>query len=289
MANAADKEIYPELAGIDSSAPELKADDLRYFFAAIHRLSGILLKPTKAELVKTRIRARLGQMGFESYHEYRKYLETLPADHDEWQVFINLLTTNKTGFFRESGHFDDLVERILPVWQEQGRRKLEVWSAASSTGEEAYTLAMVLDRHLPKNFSYHIHATDIDSEVLQVASNGVYTKAHAEDIPQSYHNCLDVGHGDIEGWLRIKKRLKERISFYQHNLIEPGGPSDVKFDIIFCRNVFIYFSPETVSFVANKLYDLTQAHGFLVVSHSETLQGIEHSWLLRGASVFQKA
>jgi chemotaxis protein methyltransferase CheR len=271
------------------STPDLSEEDLLYFCKVIEDRAGISLKASKRDLIGTRLRPRVRAHGFESFRLYRQYLASLSPNDPEWQVFTNLLTTNKTDFFRESRHFDYLVESILPEWLESKAQTFTVWSAASSTGEEAYTLAMVLDRYLPKDRNFKILATDIDTEVIAKAQNAVYSNAKKEEIPQEYHSrCLDFGKGDVKGWFRIKRHLKERIVFKQHNLIEKMAPAENAFDLVLCRNVLIYFLPETINFVQKKLYSTVKPQGYFFIGHSESLQGLNHCWKTAGPSVFRK-
>ena len=127
----------------ESSQRLLSAADMQFFCEAIAKRAGIWLKPSKLELVQTRLRSRLVALSLESYEEYRDHLNSIPKDDPEWEAFTNLLTTNKTDFFREPAHFDFLTREILPKWLATKQSTFKVWSAASSTGEEAYTLAMI--------------------------------------------------------------------------------------------------------------------------------------------------
>lgn len=267
----------------------LRQDDFTFFSEKIKELAGITLKATKNDLLKTRIRSRLSELGLSSYREYREYLSSLPPEHEEWQKFINLLTTNKTGFFREPKHFEFIVSTFLPEWLKKDEKTLKIWSAACSSGEEAYTLAMVLNKHLPSDRSYKILATDIDTEVIKRGSNAVYPKEALHDIPQVYHSTsIDLGRGEASGWFRIKPQLKEKVVFKQHNLIEMTSPGPEVFDIILCRNVFIYFSPASIELVVRKLHYSAKPGGYLMIGHSESLQGIAHEWELVAPSTLRK-
>lgn len=270
--------------------PALKEKELMYFCEMIEDLAGISLKASKRELVKTRLRTRLLDMGFNSYGDYREYLSSLPKQHEEWQLFINLLTTNKTDFFREPKHFEYLVKKFLPEWLKLNEKILNIWSAASSTGEEAYTIAMILNAHLPKDRDFKILATDIDTDVIKFGQNAVYSMIKKNEIPLDYHwECLDFGKGNASGWFRIKQHLKEKVTFRQHNLVENNLPTfENAFDIIFCRNVFIYFAPSSVEQVAEKLFLSTKPKGNLFIGHSESFQGLRHDWRPVGPSILEK-
>ena len=269
--------------------PSLKDNELQYFCEVIEDLAGIVLKSTKHDLVKTRLRARLVEVGMKSYAEYQNYLKSLPREHEEWQQFINLLTTNKTDFFREPKHFDHLIKTFLPEWLKTNEKTLKVWSAASSTGEEAYTIAMILDRHLPKGKDFKILATDIDTEALETARNAVFPISKKGEIPAEYQKgCVDFGKDDVKGWFRIKPILKDKVIFKRHNLIEKTAPDADTFDLVFCRNVFIYFAPSSIEFVVRKLHRSTKPNGLLYIGHSESLHSLKHEWQLVAPSVLKK-
>lgn len=270
--------------------PELTEADLLYFCTVIKDRAGISLKPAKHDLVRTRLRARVIANGFKSYKEYRDYLKSIPANHSEWQSFTNVLTTNKTDFFREPKHFDFLVQHIIPEWVKSGKKLFRIWSAACSTGEEPYTLAMILERALPTGCDFKILATDIDTEVLKTAENAVYPISKLSEISHEYQlNCLNLGKGEASGWFRIKPRLKEKVFFKQVNLVDSEKPSEESFDLVLCRNVLIYFGQTEINFVQEKLLLATRPSGHLFIGHSETFQGFTHKWKYVGPSIYKKA
>lgn len=273
-----------------SKTPELTEADLLYFCTVIKDRAGIFLKPAKHDLVRTRLRSRVIAHGFKSYKEYRDYLKSLPYNHPEWESFTNVLTTNKTDFFREPKHFDFLAGHIIPEWIKSGKTFFRIWSAACSTGEEPYTLAMLLDRMLPASCDFKILATDIDTEVLKAAENGVYHISKLPEIPPEYQaNCVEIGNREVRGWFRIKPHLKEKVSFKKINLIDAERPSEDSFDLVLCRNVLIYFGKNEIEFVQEKLLQATRPCGHLFIGHSETFQGIDHKWKSIGPSIYKKA
>lgn len=284
MSTAALKFVSPNV-----ELSQLEAEDLQYFSEKIKALAGIHITSSKKDLVRTRLRTRLLELGLESYSEYRECLKKLKPCDPEWQVFTNLLTTNKTDFFREPAHFDFLIEKIIPEWLTKNKREFKVWSAASSTGEEAYTLSMVLDHALPKGYSYKIFASDIDTKVIQRASNAVYPKTKLVEIPEEYQkSSIDLGQGNVSAWFRLKKHLKDNATFAQHNLISEKIPSEAPFDLILCRNVLIYFEPKTIQAIQEKLFQATAQGGYLFIGHSESFQGLQHQWKPMAASIFKK-
>jgi chemotaxis methyl-accepting protein methylase len=256
----------------------------------LRELTGISLSEVKVGLVQSRLRHRLLSMDFASFDAYVSYLKTLPLDHDEWQSLINQLTTNKTDFFREPSHFQYLLENVVPAWRKSGRNELLVWSAACSTGEEPYTLAIVLaDYCRPRGIPFRIVASDIDTEVLDRAQNGVYPQSRLGEVPEPYRRfAFDAGTGDIARWMRVKRTIQASVEFRQCNLISPSYTWTTPFDVIFCRNVFIYFTPETVNEVASRLFMAASPGAVLFIGHSETLQSAGCAWSYVQPSIYRK-
>jgi chemotaxis methyl-accepting protein methylase len=261
--------------------------DFRHFSALIKHLAGIHMAPAKMPLVQGRLRQRVGELGLKTFADYREHLARLPAGHEEFQVFVNLLTTNKTEFFREPRHFQFLAEWARDFWRKAAGRSLRIWCAASSTGEEPYTLALVLARL--GGGPFEIVASDIDTEVLARAERGVYPVQKLAEVPQEYRDPgFDLGRGQISGWMRIKPEHRRRVTYFQHNLIDPALPGEGEFDLIFCRNVLIYFRPETCEQIVNKLCRAVRPGGLLFIGHSESLQNVKTPWKPLRASVYQK-
>lgn len=267
---------------------DLEPSDLDYFCQAIEARAGIALKASKVDLIRTRLRSRVEASGQGSFHAYRRWLESLSPQDPEWVEFTNLLTTNKTDFFREAKHFDHLIQSVLPEWLDGGAQTFKVWSAASSTGEEAFTLAMILNRYLPEGKDFRILGTDIDTNVIATAQNAVYSMNRKSEIPAEYQSHLEVGQGEARGWFRIAPHLKERVTFKSHNLMDRTVPGENIFDLVLCRNVLIYFAPKTIEFVQSKLYAATRPGGYLYIGHSESFQGIHHKWISMDSSVYKK-
>jgi len=270
------------------AAASLSSEDFAFFREALEANSGISLSQTKQGLLISRLRSTLEDLGLGSFAEYRKFLETRPEADSAWTNFVEMMTTNKTDFFREEKHFDYLVNHVLPTWSPD--KPLNAWSAACSTGEEPYTLAMVLDRHLPPASNFRILASDIDSNVLQVAAEGVYPSSRIrEQVPVAYREgAIDFGSGQIENWARVKPRLKKTVTVKVHNLVEESYPGEEIFDLIFLRNVLIYFAPETIRFVVEKLSRSAKPGALLFISHSESLNNIPTSWKSVAPSIYRK-
>lgn len=268
---------------------ELSAEEFDYFRSKIFDLAGISMSPAKINLLQTRLRARVLALGFSNYEQYRKHLEGLPDDNSEWEIFVNLLTTNKTEWFREPKHFDFIVNKFLPHWKKLGKNHLNVWCAASSTGEEPYTLSLILNQALEgSNITYSIDASDIDTKVLGIAQNGVYPKSSLEQIPEEYHSHFSVGVQELSNWVKVKKTIKAPISFHWLNLIEYPYPLEKSYDLILCRNVLIYFNNETIAKVAENLFKQAANNSVLITAHSESLQNVKSSWKYLSPSIYLK-
>jgi len=252
------------------------------FREMIFRIAGISLADSKKPLVAGRLHRRLRHFGLASYAEYFKLLGQQP---DELQTAVDLLTTNETHFFREPKHFEFLRQRVLPG--HDGVRPLRIWSAASSSGQEAYSLAMVLSDALGGS-PWEVFGSDISTRVLAQARSGQYDLGQAHEIPKAYLQtyCLK-GVGSQDGTFIIDPEVKKRVSFRQINLNE-RLPDVGVFDVIFLRNVLIYFQPETKRTVVRRLLDKLRPGGWFVVGHSESLNGIVDGLRVEAASVYRK-
>lgn len=266
----------------------MKDEDFEYFKVLVFDLCGITVNEKKRDLLLTRLSSHLKNSTFETYSDYRRYLQGLNHDHPEWQAIINIMTTNKTDFFREMRHFDYIEEVLIPYWVKNKKTEVLIWSAACSTGEEPYSLAMFMEEKLPKDISYKIIASDIDTNVISKAKNAVYSISKENEIPDSFQKYIQRGKGNIEAWFRIKSQVKSKIEFRQFNLIEDQMPESIKFDLILCRNVMIYFSREIVEKVAINLSRSCHNDGELFIGHSESLQGTKTPWSVLTPSIYGK-
>ncbi|HEX5204064.1 CheR family methyltransferase [Paractinoplanes rhizophilus] len=250
---------------------EIGPAEFTYITGLLHRETGIRLAPGKEALVAGRLDKRLRNLGMADYPEYVHYLRTQPASSPEMVQLINLLTTNETFFFREQQHFQFLRDVVVP--DRDRARPLRLWSAASSTGEEAYTAAMVLSDALP-DAPWEIVGTDISSRVVDNARLGIYPITAAAKIPRPMLRkyCMR-GREEYDGTMAVNRRLRARVSFRQDNLMGQLGHLG-RFDVIFLRNVMIYFDPETKRELVLRLQDMLHPGGYLIVSHSESLNGI---------------
>lgn len=273
--------------------PQLSHEAYEYISKLIRSKAGIMLEENKKIMIQSRISRRLRALNLEDYDAYIKHLDYHP---DEITHCVNALTTNKTDFFRENDHFDFLKRHFLkgtvlhhpPTYHE---RPIYIWSAACSMGHEVYTLAMVMQEFISgyPEFDYRVLGTDIDTEVLKVAEKGIYKNDILGQIPPSYlSGNLDKGSGKNKGLFKISERLREKTKFRQHNLIDTTQVFPMKFDVIFLRNVLIYFPPDVIEVVINKLSRQLTSKGLLFIGHSETLNGIKHDLHSIGSAVYQK-
>jgi len=231
---------------------------------------GIDFSPEKKTLIASRLNKRLRHYGLTSFSAYFDLMKASPPD-GEMQVAIDLLTTNETYFFREIKHFDFLRNTILA--QRRGDRPFRVWSAASSSGEEAYSIAMLLDDVLGRR-PWEIIGSDISRRVIEKARQGHYVMNRIDGIPKHYLQkyCLK-GTGEHAGTLLIDKIIRERVNFFQANL-KRKLPDVGLFDVIFLRNVLIYFDLPTKQLIVKQLLEKLVPGGYFFIGHSETLKGI---------------
>ncbi|WP_233832004.1 CheR family methyltransferase [Paraburkholderia sp. ZP32-5] len=250
----------------------------------IHETAGIHLSAAKRGLVCGRLARRLQHFRCTSFSQYLVLLEG-DAAGDEAQTAINLLTTNETFFFRESRHFE-MLRRFAALWRER-REPLNVWSAACSTGEEPYSIAMVLDHALGPN-RWDVLGTDISTRVLAHARRGHYTEERARQIPPALlRQYCRKGIGDYAGTLLVERSLRERVRFAQVNL-NARLPDIDMFDCIFLRNVMIYFDIETRRKVVERVCAQLRPGGMLCVGHSESLHQVNDDLVQVAPSVYRK-
>jgi len=260
----------------------LSDKDFNRFRKLIFDLAGITLSEHKRALVYSRLAKRLRANGLENYSDYYELVANADPDSQEIVEFINAITTNKTSFFREPHHFDFLREEIFPAYLEDintnRRKSVRIWSAGCSAGQEPYTLAMTLFEFFGANTSAELKilATDIDTNVLARARQGIYNEEQIEDIPDYLlRKYFLKGKGDREGLAKVGKELQSIIQFDRLNLFDPVWPMKEKLDIIFCRNVIIYFSRDTQRQLIRRMTQHLKPGGYLMLGHSESLHGYE--------------
>jgi chemotaxis protein methyltransferase CheR len=258
----------------------------------VYDQSRINLGPDKKELVSSRLRKRLVALKLDSMESYCDLLRSR-AGEDEVMDLLDAISTNVTDFFREAHHFDFLKSNVLPDWKKNRNRgqPFRVWSAACSSGEEPYTLAVVLAEALAggSDEDWRIQATDISTRVLKKAEHAVYRqerlKLPSADLLRRY---FQKGVGEWDGHFRVKNALREHVQFRRVNLIEWPYPFTEKFHAIFCRNVMIYFDRKTQEQLIPKLAEQLTPGGHLFVGHSESLVGIDHGLESLRPSIYRK-
>ena len=258
--------------------------------ALVSQHTGIALSEAKREMVYSRLVRRLRALRLESFEHYYTLLEA--GDAGELVQFVNAVTTNLTAFFREAHHFDALAATLLPeLMRNQARnRRLRLWSAGCSTGEEPYSIAMVVQETLPaaENWDVKILATDIDSNVLSTASRGIYSEERLSGISRPrLQRWFRKGTGANAGLVRVVPELQALISFRQLNLMH-AWPMRQPFDVIFCRNVVIYFDKATQRRLFDRFANGLDRAGYLVVGHSESLFNITERFALLGKTIYRK-
>ncbi len=250
----------------------------------IHNEFGIKMPDSKKVMLESRLQKRLRCLGIQSFPEYCDFLFSPEGMNNELIHMIDVVTTNKTDFFREPNHFDYLVQKTLPVLM-TGRgaginNTLMVWSAGCSTGEEPYTLAMVLSEFAEKcpgfRFRYMILATDISTRVLDKAKQAIYDHERVEPIPMSMKKkYLLKSRNRSNDLVRITPALRESVRFRRLNFIDGDFGMREPMDIIFCRNVLIYFDRPTQEMILNRFFRHLRPGGYLFLGHSETLHGMD--------------
>ena len=257
--------------------PALPVSDEEFarYQALINREAGIWLAPVKKALLVGRLARRLRELGLTSYGAY---YERVAEDEVERVRLLDAICTNETHFFREPRHFEFLAERVFPAWRAEadaGRRarRIRVWSAACSTGEEPYTLAMALLAAFPAGWELEVLASDLSTKVLDRASAGLWPIEKANEIPDEHLRAFMLkGYGAQEGLMKAGPEIREVVRFARVNLVGdawPGGP----FDLVFCRNVLIYFDRATKIRVVERLVERLDPRGYLFLGHAESLGG----------------
>jgi len=270
---------------LDNLIKQISITDNEYskFKELTYNKIGIELKSNKHSFLESRLIKRLRHYKLNTYEEY---YQLVMRNSDELQLMINQITTNETSFFRENKHFDYLKRKILP----EANNRLKIWSAASSIGVEAYTIAMVIDEVFSRNSKeFDILASDINLDVLSQAKEAIYDLRFSNNIPQEYLNkyCLK-GTDSMNGKFAINNYLKNKISFAQVNLTNSISPKIGKFDIIFLRNVLIYFDIKTKQNVVRNVLEHLKPNGYFFIGHSESLFNINDEVVQVMPTVYQK-
>jgi len=261
-----------------SDADFVKVQDL------IYKRAGISLHDGKHAMVYSRLSRRLRETGHSSFREYLTWLES--HNGSEWQEFINALTTNLTSFFREMHHFKLLHDYLA---ENAAKKTWRLWCSASSTGEEPYSIIMTASEALSSGGKFSLIASDIDSKVLSVASGGIYRIDDLKNVSESQlkHFFLK-GKASNQGMLKIKPAFRELVQFLVINLVGGDWPFKDPFDVVFCRNVMIYFDAATQRHVLERIHRVMSPGGLLFVGHAENFSESRDLFILRGKTVYER-
>jgi len=262
-------------------SPVLSDRDFNRFSAFIYEACGIKLPPIKKTMLSARLQKRLRQLHLDSFSAYLDYVLSPDGQAAELNHMIDVVSTNKTDFFREAKHFDAMNTLVLPDYAQRmthsSHKTLRVWSAGCSSGEEPYTLAMVLDDFFSRypGLDYAILATDICTEVLARAEEAIYTDEVVAPVSPALRNkYLMKGKGTHQGFHRVVPELRRKVTFKRLNFMDRDFGIEQKMDLIFCRNVIIYFDRKTQCALFEKFHRQLSPKGYLFTGHSETLEGI---------------
>lgn len=250
----------------------------------IYQHAGISLHAGKQAMVYSRLSRRLRETGQRSFGQYLQSLESTAANDPEWQEFVNCLTTNLTSFFREEHHFHALATDL----KARTSQSLRIWCNAASTGEEPYSIAMTCAESMGSTGSVKIVASDIDTKVLATASRGVYGADARGLSPERLRAHFLRGKGANSGSIRVKPELARLIEFRAHNLMDARWSLGDPFDIVFCRNVMIYFDSPTQRRVLERIHGVMKPKGLLFVGHSENFTESKDLFRLRGKTVYER-
>lgn len=261
----------------------------------IHKECGIKMTPVKKTMLEARLQKRLRKLKLGTFAEYADYLFSPEGAEQELVHMIDLVTTNKTDFFREPSHFSYLTQTALPELIRRrvagDRRKFMIWSAGCSTGEEPYTLAIVLSEFAEQHqgFNFFILGTDISTRVLEKAASGIYDLESVEPIPAPLKRKYLLRSKDKKkGLVRITPELRERIRFRRLNFMENDFGFREPLDIIFCRNVIIYFDRPTQEKLINRFCQHLIPGGYILMGHSETLHGLDVPLIQAAPTIYRK-
>jgi len=270
--------------GMEPNIKRLTEDEFNKFARLIYDESGIYLKDTKITLLSNRLRKRLQALKIAEFSDYYKYLDSLPLKERtvEYEKMLDVVSTNETYFFRNERHFDALTSECLPhIAKVKTDKRLRIWSAACSTGEEPYTIAICVKEQMKlfPGWGIEILATDIAPSVLEFANIGEYSGRRIEKVPPEILKKYFTQKSADKQVFLINEDVKKLVKFYYHNFFKSPFPKDI--DIIFCRNVMIYFDKKHQVDLVSKFYESILDHGYLFIGHSETLHSISEDFSYR--------
>ncbi len=275
---------------------KMKDKEFQQFSSFIYDKVGIQLPPTKKTMLEARLQKRLKALNFASFEEYGPFVFSQQGQQMELVHLIDVVTTNKTDFFREPGHFSFLTQKALPTLLNRHDRApsqpIRIWSAGCSSGEEPYTLAMVTSEFAAeqRNCRFSIFASDISTRILETAKKAIYPEERTKDIDMHIKKKYLLRSRDRQrGLIRICPELRAMVNFQRINFMDADFGLSEKMDIIFCRNVVIYFDKPTQQNLMRKFHRQLRPGGYLFLGHSETLNGIDVDFKAVGSTVYIKS
>lgn len=268
----------------------IQDNEFKNLQSLIYDKTGIVIKENKRSLLVNRLAKRLRHLGLKSFTEYIKYISSGVRAQPELVELIDAVTTNKTDFYREIKHFHFLEQTVLPAFVQSNKTAMpfKVWSSASSSGEEPYTISITLSEFFSKHagFKFDILGTDISETMLRQCVSGVYQKLKVHPIPPH----LLKKYFTVNGMdYKVKPELAKPVTFKKLNLLQDFQRTLRGMDVIFCRNVMIYFDKGTQETIVNKMYDVLKPGGYLFIGHSETLHGMNTKYTYVSPSVYRKS
>jgi chemotaxis protein methyltransferase CheR len=268
--------------------------EYRLFRDLIKRNAGISYSRQKVATLQRKLAVRLTHLGLDTYASYYRYLVNDTRGGQELRQLINTITVDRTEFFRHARQFELLANIVLPQMEKQkeATKKLRIWSAGCATGQEAYSIAMVVAERFGKEESWDIKilASDIDTDALKFAWKGIYASDCMDKVPLEYVNkYLSKGTGKQAGFYSVSQALRKNILFRRLNFTEGRFPFRSPVDIIFCRNVLIYFDAHLKKKLIDSFFRVLEPEGFLCLGASESLIGLDNRFALIGHSTYQKA
>jgi len=272
-------------AGLDFQVSDR---EFQQFRELLHEESGIALSNEKKTLLISRLSKRLRKLELSSFQEYYDFVQA-DQGSEEFIRMLDLLSTNKTDFFREPGHFSFLKERVLP--ERQSEKSVSIWSAASSSGEEPYSIAMTLYDGVrsPSKWRFRILASDLSTRMLAQSSGGIYKMERVRGLSSALlKRHFLKGKGISAGKVKVKRHLSEMISHRRINLMDAHFPIKTPLDVILCRNVMIYFEHPTVEALIAKFYRYLKPGGYLFIGHSESLHWMNHPFEVVAPTIYRK-
>ena len=278
--------------GFEHSMVSMSSREFASLSRFIYEQCGIKMPEGKKTMLEGRLQKRLRVLGMKSFAQYVDYLFQPDGNNDELVQMIDHVTTNKTDFFREPDHFDYLQNKVLPEWwAKYGTRRLMLWSAGCSTGQEPYTLAMVLQEFAAgrPGFDFQILATDISTRVLEQAKKAVYSEELIAPLPSVLKTKYLLRSKERQsGLVRIIPELRARVKFRRLNFLDGDFGLREPLDIIFCRNVIIYFDRQTQARLLQRFFAHMRAGAYIFMGHSETLSGLDVPLVSVAPTVYRK-